>query len=330
MIGALALCGALAAPAGADDCAGVPGYELHVPATGAIGQCVDVTLLGPANQLGLFMISLGDGPLPWCNGHTICLDFPLVLAFVFPFDDTGTFEFGGCLDCDPSLVGLTVYLQYLAVSPVPAVSNQCPFTIVDGICDGDLCTFTNGGWGSTCRGKNPGCRRDKHFDHVFPGGLTIGDPDGIDGDGDYALHFSSSAAVEAFLPGKGTPATLDADAHDPTDSSAGVFAGQLVAATLNVAFDDAGELDDCKGRTDLLLGDLVLVGGVDDDLLGYSVRDLLGLANAVISGALGSGPYDLDGDSVADVTLSDISDALAVVNENFDDGTSNQGNLGLP
>ena len=151
----------------------------------------------------------------------------------------------------------------------------------------------------------------------------------MDADSIYALHFTNSAAVEAFLPAGKTPSILTADATDPTSSSAGVFAGQLLSATLNVAFDDAGALDDCKSRTDLKVGDLVFINGVDADLLGWSVRDLLDLANQAISGELGSGDLDLDGDGVGDVSISDLSDALDVLNNNFDDGTSNNGNLGV-
>jgi hypothetical protein len=68
---------------------------------------------------------------------------------------------------------------------------------------------------------------------------------------------------------------------------------------------------------------------VDADLLGFSVRDLIDLADEVLSGALGPGPFDFDGDGLADVTVSDVSDALDVFNQNFDNGTQNNGNLGL-
>jgi hypothetical protein len=318
---------ALAAPTATGQCDGDPGWVLDAPDTAPIGSTVDVDLFGPANEVGFFMVSLGQGPINSSYG-TICLDFPLALSFLFTFDANGEFSLSGQLPCDPALIDLTFYMQFITCKPNKGISNQEDLTITDGLCDGSLCTYTIGGWGTDCKGNNPGCLRDKWFDTVFPTGLVIGDVDGIDGDGDFAHLFTTSASIVAF-DATGTPGILDADATDPTDSTGGTFAEQLVAATLNVAFDDAGALDDCKGRDELRLGDLLLVGGVDADLIGMSVDDLLALANAVISGALGSGPYDLDGDTIGDVDVSDISNALEVVNENFDNG-GNNGNLGIP
>jgi hypothetical protein len=318
----------MSAPASAQ-CDGKPGWVLDAPDTAPIGSDVDVFLHGPANEMGFFMVSLGQGPLSSPYG-TICLDFPLALGLLFTLDGNGDASFTGTLPCDPSLVDITVYMQFITCRPNKGVSNQKSLTITDGICDGDLCTFTQGGWGTTCKGNNPGCRRDKWFDTVFPSGLVIGDADGIDGDGEFALLFTTSLAVENFIPADTGAGLLDMDQTDATSSSAGIFAGQLVAATLNVAFDDAGALDDCKGRLDLQLGDLVFVSGVDSDLVGFTVRDLIALSNLAISGALGSGPFDLDGDTVGDVDLSDLSDALTTFNENFDNGTVNNGDLAIP
>jgi len=319
----------MASTATAGNCDGKAGWNISAPDTAPIGSTVQVDLTGPANEMGFFMVSLGQGPFDTPYG-TICLDFPLALSFLFDLDANGQASFSGDIPCDPIFANLTIYMQFITCRPNKGVSNQHALTITDGVCTGDLCGFTQGGWGTDCAGGNPGCRRDKSFDSLFPSGLSIGDPDGIDGDGDFALLFTSSQAVNDFLPAKKGPGILDGDQTDPADSSAGEFAGQLLAATLNVAFDDAGLLDDCKARTDLKLGDLVLTGGVDADLIGWSVRDLIGLANAVISGSLGSGPFDIDGDTNPDVTVSDISDALDVVNQNFDNGTQNNGNLGLP
>lgn len=311
----------------AGDCDGDPGWVNGAPAEIAIGSSTSFCIQGPANEFALFMVSGAEGLVSSKYGD-ICLSFPLLAQMLVQLDENGSYCFDIEVDCDPSLVGVTLYSQFITCKPNRGISNQTSTTLVDGVCGGDLCTFTQGGWGTDCSGGNPGCRRDEHFDSVFPNGVTLGDADGIDGDGDYALHFSSSAAVAAFIPVGGKPAALTADAHDPTGSAAGVFAGQLLAAKLNLAFDDAGALDDCKGRIDLLLGDLVFVSGVDADLIGMSVRDLIDLADVAISGALG-GAIDLDGDGSDDVTLSDLSTALDVLNNNFDDGTSNDGHLGV-
>lgn len=317
----------LAAPIHAFDCNGTAGWVNGAPSEIAIGSSFSFCLHGPANEMALFMVSGGQGPLPSKYGD-ICLDFPLMFDFLITLDANGDYCFDVDVECDPSLVGFTVYSQFITCRPNIGSSNQVATTVVDGICDGDLCTFTQGGWGTSCSGGNPGCRRDQWFDTVFPNGVTLGDSDGIDGDSIYALHFSSSSAIEAFLPAGGKASALTADAHDPTRSSAGVFAGQLLSARLNVEFDASGGLDDCKGRTDLKLGDLVFVSGVDADLIGWTVRDVIDLADQAISGELGN-DIDLDGDGSADVSISDLNTALDVLNNNFDDGTKNDGHLGV-
>jgi len=312
----------------AQNCDGDPGFEIHGPDTAPIGTTIDVDLVGPPGALGLLMVSLGQGPVDTPLG-TICLDFPLVTAIVFVLDGNGDQRISGFHPCDPAIVDITVYLQFITARPDSGISNQHAITFEDAICDDSFCGFTQGGWGSTCTRNNPGCLRDEFFDTVFPNGVILGDSDGVDADSDFAIIFTSSAAVEAFLPAGGKPDLLDQDAVDPTTTAAGVFAGQLLAAKLNVGFDDAGFLDSCKERDELLLGDLVFADCVDDDLIGMSVRDLIDHADKVISGALGSGPFDIDGDGDDDVTISDISDALTKFNENFENG-GNAGCLAIP
>ncbi len=59
---------------------------------------------------------------------------------------------------------------------------------------------------------------------------------------------------------------------------------------------------------------------VDDDLVGLSVNHVIALANTAISG----------GGTPAGVTIGDLSEALAVLNENFVDCDTNLGCLELP
>ncbi|MHC4966601.1 MAG: hypothetical protein ACYTGE_17040 [Planctomycetota bacterium] len=204
----------------------------------------------------------------------------------------------------------------------------------DPLPDGAFCTQTQGGWGQDrcspphvtcdevdCSGTddpkgNVGCFRDCYFDTLFPSGLVVGDPDGPDADGCYAILLTSSAAVAEYLPAGGTPAVLTADQTDPETTSAGVFGGQLVAATLNLAVDDAGlRRRNCDGGVDFDLGDLVYVSCVDEDLIGLTVDEVVAIANGVISGCA---------NPPAGVSISAISDALAFFNESFVDcdGTS--------
>jgi FkbM family methyltransferase len=45
-------------------------------------------------------------------------------------------------------------------------------------CEGQFTTFTQGGYGTSCNGNNPGCYRDANFAGAFPNGLVIGTHDG--------------------------------------------------------------------------------------------------------------------------------------------------------
>jgi hypothetical protein len=195
-----------------------------------------------------------------------------------------------------------------------------------GIEPGDFCSQTQGGWGTdNCNGNNTACLRDAHFDELFASGLVVGDPDGPDADALYAILLTSSAAVADYLPAGGTPAALTADQTDPQTTSSGVFGGQLTAATLNVAFDLAGYGKETPQRTPPpYLGDLVY-GDCDapvaDGLLGLSVNEVIALANIAISG----------GGTPAGVSIADLSDALAALNEEFVDcDTVATGCLDLP
>jgi hypothetical protein len=198
---------------------------------------------------------------------------------------------------------------------------------------GDFCSQTQGGWGSEARGNNTGTLRDTYFDTVFPTGLVVGDPDGPDGDGFYSILLTSSAAVADYLPAGGTAAALTADQTDPETTSSGVFGGQLVAATLNVGFDDNGlgkctldnscDFSSAPGtlRTLVYQDDC----GVDDGLVGEDVDQVIAWSNCAISGET------LANCGVpAGVTISDLSDALSLLNEEFVDCDTAEGCLGLP
>lgn len=190
---------------------------------------------------------------------------------------------------------------------------------------GDFCTQTQGGWGQDNNNdKNVAALRDANFDAVFlPGGLIIGDPDGPDADSLFALHLTNSAAVANYLPAGSTPGVLTADQTDPHVTSSGVFGGQLVAATINVAFDAAGIRKD--GSTPVFppgtLATLIYNANcVADALVGKTVADVIALANTAISG----------GGTPAGITLSDLNNALSVLNETFADCVTVHGCLEVP
>jgi hypothetical protein len=305
------------------DCDGKPGWHLGFdPPMPPIGGTVTFTLAGPADEMGLLMFSLGQGPIVTSYG-TICLDFPLDYFEFFVFDSNGSATVVEDVPCDFNLRCLTFYSQFITCSPNKGVSNQVAVSIADAICtDGWMFSGTQSEWAGVSDGVgNLGYRRDSLFRTIDSTGVTIGDPNGLDGViNGYALHFTDAAALAAFLPQTGACGVLGADATDATTCSGGALAGELLAAKLNLNFDDGSGFADLKFRDDVLLGDLVFGSGVTTPFLGMSGRTLVGLADQVLSGALGAGPYDLDGDSVPDATATDVHDALVAFNAAFDGG----------
>jgi hypothetical protein len=126
--------------------------------------------------------------------------------------------------------------------------------------------------------------------------------------GTKTLSFTSAAAVHAFLPAGGTPAMLNATATNPTSSSAGVLAGQVLALQLNVDFSRAGV-------TKPGLGDLLYQG--------YPVSVVLDAANQVLGG--NTSVLDAVG-----LNISDLNAIIDAINNNFDNGTVNTGGLTCP
>ncbi len=169
-------------------------------------------------------------------------------------------------------------------------------------------TQTQGGWGQNCNGNNNGCLRDANFVAVFPAGLTVG--------GNFTIHFSTSAAVNAFLPAGSTPGVLSANYNNPTSTTAGVFAGQVTALAVSLGFSSAGVPSFCN------LGSLYYLSVFPyspNPFVGMTVNELFALANQVLGGNLGALPNG--------TTVSDLNDVISSINENFVDGTTNNGDL---
>ncbi len=168
-------------------------------------------------------------------------------------------------------------------------------------CSGQFKTFTIGGWGTVCKGNNPGCYRDANFDAAFPDGITIGC-------GQNTLTFTSSQAVEDFLPSGGTPALLSGALVDPADSINNTLASQVLAVSLAVGFDvyDADFASSTSG-----FGSLPILSGAH---AGMTVADFLTYANQVIGGC-------------AEGDLSALNATATAINENYDNGTVDQSYL---
>lgn len=196
-----------------------------------------------------------------------------------------------------------IALPLLLVSAVWAQDNPCD------IPPGSYRTQTQGGWGTVCRGGNPGCVRDANFVAVFPAGLTIG--------GNYTILFTTSAAVRDYLPAGGTPAVLTGNLVDPASTPAGVFAGQVTALAISLGFSNAGVAGFPAG-----LGSLFIPTGIYDpfgEFAGWSVNQIFALANTVLGGNTAALP--------AGISVSDLNDVVDAINNDFVDGTLSGGYL---
>jgi len=186
--------------------------------------------------------------------------------------------------------------------------NKCLYKLdVEVTCDEPVnCQFrtqTQGGWGATPNGNNPAKYLQNNFANCFPNGITIGCASGN------TLTLTSSNAVKNFLPAGSTPGQLTGDLVNPLSSPAGVLAGQLVAATINITFDAC---DPNFGASSEWLGNAYYVGGPFD---GYGVFDVIFLANQYIGGCGGS------------FTAAEFNEALTDLNENYVGGTIDNGNF---
>lgn len=173
---------------------------------------------------------------------------------------------------------------------------------------GDFRTQTQGGWGASCQGNNPGCYRDAHFASCFSSGLVVGNTSG------FTATFNNSGAIEAFLPQGGTPDAFMQDHVDPSSTEAGTLGGQTVALTLNVGFDLC---DASFGASPINLRDL-FVCDITSPCNTLTVNRILQEANNVLAGLLSI------------FTAAQANDCVTRINENFVDGTQVGNYLCLP
>lgn len=138
-------------------------------------------------------------------------------------------------------------------------------------------TYSQGGWGAPAHGNNPGAVRDAYFNAVFPSGLDVGDPS------NFTIHFSSATAIETFLPGGGPNNSLTQNLIDPINTNGiGNWAAQIVAAVMNIGYDEAGYLG--SGYTDLK--NLKYIVG---PFSGMTIEDFMIIANTALGGGSTSG-----------------------------------------
>ena len=171
---------------------------------------------------------------------------------------------------------------------------------------GQLRTYTQGGWGASPAGNNPGTYLHANFQAAFGEYLTVGCYPAH-----YYIKLTSAQAVTDLLPAGGKGAALTAIYTDPA-SLKNVLAGQLVALKLSVGFDYA---DANFGQSSVALGDMIIGSGT---FKGNTVADFLALGEEVLGGCS------------KDFTPDQIVETATSINENFDNGTADKGFLTCP
>jgi hypothetical protein len=158
-------------------------------------------------------------------------------------------------------------------------------------------TQTQGGWGSTPNGNNPGMYLQNNFNAAFPQGITIGC--------NRTLKFTSALAIRNFLPQGSSPAALTASFVNPTKTQVNnVLAGQVLALAISLGFDQHFPN---FGSNPILLKDLIIASG---SFQGWTVQQLFNEANKKLGGC--ASPY----------SFSQLNQAVSAINENYVDGTT--------
>lgn len=171
---------------------------------------------------------------------------------------------------------------------------------------GQMRTQTQGGWGSTPSGNNPGTYLRANFTAAFGEFLTVGCyPD------NFYVKLTSAQAVTTLLPVGGPGSVLTSSPVNPV-SLKNVLVGQLVALKLSVTFDG---YDANFGGSSIALGDMIIGSGTFKD---YSVADFLAIGEQVLGGCN------------TEFTPQQIVETASSINENYVDGTTNKGFLVCP
>jgi hypothetical protein len=212
----------------------------------------------------------------------------------------------------------TLYLGFTAATGSAANNHRIRWMLPPPNC-GQLRTQTQGGWGTCCNGNNPGCYRNANFAAAFPNGARIGDV----GPGKRSLLFTTSLAVQNFLPSGGqskTLAQLGLPAGQTTNPSGNSQSsgrsninGQLLALTLSVGFDN---YDPNFGPAGVKLEDMIIKCGA---YRGWTVKQFLAYANQYIGGS-----------GTNSNIISNIQQTAAKINENYVSGVINRGFLVCP
>jgi hypothetical protein len=184
------------------------------------------------------------------------------------FTVANTNQFSGTTAAPSGSAGTTVTVEAKAAvawaDTFPSGQTSSVTVTIPTTCATFLgCTVTQGGWGAPPHGNNPGAFLVANFGTAFPLGVTIGGSP-------FSLLFTTTLAIENFLPQGGPPSFLNSSAVNPTSrTSAGVFAGQVLALELNVVLYNLGTLT---------------LSGTGTSLDGSTVAAVLAAANLALAG----------------------------------------------
>jgi hypothetical protein len=164
-------------------------------------------------------------------------------------------------------------------------------------------TYTTGGWGAPPGGNNAGQLLADHFVQLYGTNLTIGGTP-------YYVKYTSAHAIEIYLPDGGTAKMLTQSYTNPTTTTAGKFAGSVLALRLAVDFSNAGITPSGFGALKVAPG---------KPLAGKTVVQVLAIANSVLAGNSSALP--------AGMTVTGMDGLVTSMNMNFDNGTVDTGVL---
>jgi hypothetical protein len=209
----------------------------------------------------------------------------------------------------------------------------------DTIKPGDFCTYTQGGYGSTCphpgecsanawnvSSAQPGCLRDCHLVTAFPTNIItlglIGPFRATFQPAPFAIP-TLAFAIARYLPQGGPPSNYNAILVNPLSTAAGVLGGQLLTAVMNynfsLAFGNASNMTHLRYAHNCTL--------VHSFFYNRTLADIIYIANVIISqtypGNVALLPPPLSTDLLnafptAASLFSSFNQALTIYNEEFD------------
>jgi len=268
----------------------------------------DVSCFGGSN--GSIDLTIVDGVPPyailWSNGATtedlsgLSAGVYSVVVGVAPYAINWSNGAIGGLMLDGLCATDEFYVNIVDANGCSAMWDFQGIECQDNGCD-TLRTYTIGGWGAQPNGSNPGVYLHANFAGAFPNGITIGC--------DNTLTLTTAQMVTDWLPSGSTPSVLPAGNMVDDMSYNNVLAAQLVGVTLAVGFD---AYDADFATSEDFLGDrYVNVAPFE----GMTVSQLLALANQEIGGCASS------------YSTSELNTALTAINENYDNGNMDNGDL---